>query len=176
MNLWQILKEFWIKKEFLLLRLLIFLNLVKNLEYDTVYHEHLSYITVGPLISFFKKFKLKIIKVLNSDIHGGSIRIYICREKRLFNTKSVKKTLQNEKTNKLNDLKQLSKFANKVSQNRYNILNFIINCKKNKKKIVALSAPAKGMTLLNFLRLDNHFFRICHGKIKIKNRKVYTRN
>ena len=145
-----------------------FLNLVKNLEYDTVYHEHLSYITVGPLISFFKKFKLKIIKVLNSDIHGGSIRIYICREKDYLIQKNVKKTLQNEKTNKLNDLKQLSKFANKVSQNRYSILNFIINCKKNKKKIVALSAPAKGMTLLNFLRLDNHFLEYVTEKSKLK--------
>ncbi len=145
-----------------------FLNLVKNLEYDTVYHEHLSYITVKPLISFFKKFNLKIIKILNSDIHGGSIRMYICREKDYKIQNSVQKTLRDEKINKLNNFKSLIKFANRVSKNRYDILDFIIKCKKNKKKVVALSAPAKGMTLLNFLRLDNHFLEYVTEKSNLK--------
>jgi len=67
-----------------------FLNLVKKLEYDTIYHEHLSYITVQPLILFFKKLDLEIIKVQNSDIHGGSIRIFISRKNKFKIHKSVK--------------------------------------------------------------------------------------
>ena len=145
-----------------------FLNLIKKLEYDTIYHEHLSYITVRPLISFFKKFGLEIIKIINSDIHGGSIRIFVSRKNNFVVHKSVRSTLIKEKKRKIDNFKSLIDFSKKVSNNRYDILNFLIKCKKNNKKVVGLSAPAKGMTLLNFLRLDNHFLEYVTEKSKLK--------
>ena len=145
-----------------------FLNLVKELEYDTIYHEHLSYITIKPLISFFKKFGLEIIDVKKSDIHGGSIRIFVSRKNKYKIKKSVKLILKKEEDEKLNNFKRLLNFSKKVSENRYNLLNFLIRCKKNKKKIVGVSAPAKGMTLLNFSRIDSHFLEYVTEKSKLK--------
>ena len=145
-----------------------FLNLVKKLEYDTIYHEHLSYITVQPLILFFKKLDLEIIKVQNSDIHGGSIRIFISRKNKFKIHKSVKLILAKEKKEKLNNFKRLLDFSKRISNNRYNILQFLIKCKKRNKNVVGLSAPAKGMTLLNFSRIDNHFLDYVTEKSKLK--------
>ncbi len=145
-----------------------FLNLVKKLEYDTIYHEHLSYITIKPLISFFKIFGMEIIKIQNSDIHGGSIRIFISKKNKFKIHKSVKLTLKKEKNRKLNEFPTLLKFAKKVSNNKYDILKFLIKCKKDNKKVVGLSAPAKGMTLLNFSRIDNHFLDYVTEKSKLK--------
>ena len=145
-----------------------FLNLVKKLEYDTIYHEHLSYITVHPLISFFRKFELEIIQIQNSDIHGGSIRIFISRKNKFKIHKSVKLTLNKEKNQKLNNFKVLQEFSKKVANNKYDILKFLISCKKNNKSVVGLSAPAKGMTLLNFSRIDNHFLDYVTEKSKLK--------
>ena len=113
-----------------------FLNLVKKLEYDTIYHEHLSYITIQPLILFFKKLDLEIVKVQNNDIHGGSIRIFISRKNKFKIQKSVKLTLDKEKKEKLNNFKRLLDFSKKISNNRYNILQFLIKCKKKIKMLL----------------------------------------
>ena len=145
-----------------------FLNLVKDLEYDTIYHEHLSYITIKPLINFFKKFNLEIIDVVKSDIHGGSIRIFISKKNKFKVNKNVKITIKKEDNAKLNDLKKLLEFSKKVSDNRYDLLKFLIKCKQSNKKVVGLSAPAKGMTLLNFSRIDNHFLDYVTEKSKLK--------
>ena len=68
-----------------------FLHLLRSLEYDTIYHEHLSYITLIPLIKFLRKFKLEIINVLQRDIHGGSVRIFISTRGNFKISKNVKK-------------------------------------------------------------------------------------
>ena len=54
-----------------------FVHLLHNLEYDTIYHEHLSYLSVSPLVEFFSNQKMEIFDVQQRDIHGGSIRIYV---------------------------------------------------------------------------------------------------
>jgi SAM-dependent methyltransferase len=55
------------------------LNLILQNQFDTIYHEHLSYVSIKPLLSYLKKFGLEIFKIEERTIHGGTIRIYICR-------------------------------------------------------------------------------------------------
>ena len=52
-------------------------NLISNLEYDTIYHEHLSYLSIKPLVPFFKNNGFEIFDIQQVDIHGGSIRIFV---------------------------------------------------------------------------------------------------
>tara|TARA_Y100000310_G_scaffold329714_1_gene400073 strand:+ start:169 stop:1413 length:1245 start_codon:yes stop_codon:yes gene_type:complete len=145
-----------------------FLNLVKNLEYDTIYHEHLSYITVIPLIKFLKKFNLEIIDIQEKDIHGGSIRIFISEIGNYKKKKSVNKICKTEIKAGLNSKKVLLNFKKKVTKNRLDLTSLLIKLKKANKKIVALSAPAKGMTLLNYAKLDSDFLDYATEKSKIK--------
>jgi len=127
-----------------------FLNLLNDLEYDTIYHEHLSYITIKPLIKFLKKINLKIFRVEKKDIHGGSIRIFISYIKSFKTDKSVNLILKQEKKANLNSLKVLNNFSDSVIKNRLNLVTLMSKLKLKKKKIIALSTPAKGMTLLNY--------------------------
>ena len=145
-----------------------FLNLVKNLEYDTIYHEHLSYITVIPLIKFLKKFNLEIIDIQEKDIHGGSIRIFISEKGNYKKKKSVNKICKAEIKARLNSKKVLLNFQKKVTKNRLDLTSLLTKLKKAKKNIVALSAPAKGMTLLNYAKLDSEFLDYATEKSKIK--------
>ena len=145
-----------------------FLHLLKDLEYDTIYHEHLSYILVKPLIPFLKKYNLEIFDVIKKDIHGGSIRIFIsCKGTRKINS-NVQKVCDQEKKFKLYSNKTLINFAKKVEKNRYDLINFLTILKKKKKKIIAISAPAKGMTLLNYSKIDNAYLDFVTEKSSLK--------
>ena len=69
---------------------------------------------------------------------------------------------------KLNSKKTLNDFAKKVKKNRFQIISFLTNLKKKNKKIIALSAPAKGMTLLNYCKIDSDYIEYGTEKSKIK--------
>ena len=150
-----------------------FHHLIKNLEYDTIYHEHLSYITVKPLIPFFRKMNLEIINVDQKDIHGGSIRIFVSKIGNYQVKSSVKKICNMESKAKLNSKKVLLKFQKKVIQNRLKLVSLLTKLKKMNKKIVVLSAPAKGMTLLNYCKLDNDYIDYATEKSLLK-QGLYT--
>ena len=111
-----------------------FLNLMKNLEYDTIYHEHLSYITVIPLIKFLRKFNLEVIDIQEKDIHGGSIRIFISGKGNYKKKKSVNKICKNEIKAKLNSKKVLLNFQKKVIENRIQLTSLLTKLKKLKKR------------------------------------------
>ena len=145
-----------------------FLNLIKNLEYDTIYHEHLSYITLLPLIKYLNKKNLEIFDVEEKDIHGGSIRIFIGIKKKFQKSKKLKKILIKEKQSKLNDMNNLLHFSEKVKKNRMQLVNLLIKLKSKNKKIIVLSAPAKGMTLLNYCKIDKDLIDFATEKSKLK--------
>jgi len=156
------------KKGIFIIEVPHFYHLINYLEYDTIYHEHLSYITVKPLIVFFKKINLEIIDVQQRDIHGGSIRIFVS----VINNYKVKsrviKICKMEDKAKLNSKKVLNNFQKKVIQNRMQLTLLLTKLKKMKKTIVVLSAPAKGMTLLNYCKIDNDFIDYATEKSSIK--------
>ena len=145
-----------------------FLHLIKNLEYDTIYHEHLSYITVKPLINFFKRFGLEIINIQQRDIHGGSIRIFVSYKGNYKINNSVLKICKIENKAKLNSKKILIDFQRKVQKNRFEIVSLLTKFKRNNKRIVALSAPAKGMTFLNYCKIDSDYLDYATEKSAIK--------
>ena len=178
-NIKQIIDK---KKGILIVESPHFLHLLKDLEYDTIYHEHLSYILVKPLIAFLKKYNFQIFDVIKKDIHGGSIRIFISIKGAYKINSNVKKVCEQENKHKLYSNSTLINFAKKVENNRYDLVNFLTNLKKKKKKIIAISAPAKGMTLLNYSKLDNAYLDFATEKSSLKinkftpgtNLKVYS--
>jgi 2-polyprenyl-3-methyl-5-hydroxy-6-metoxy-1,4-benzoquinol methylase len=145
-----------------------FLHLYNSLEYDTIYHEHLSYLTVEPLNKFFKKKGFEIIDVEKKDIHGGSVRITISTKGNYKVKKTVSNIIKLERSNKLNQKSNLIKFSEKVKQNRQNLVKKLISLKQKGKKIILISAPAKGMTLINYSKIDKDFIDFATEKSKIK--------
>jgi len=130
-------------------------NLIENLEYDTIYHEHLSYISLKPLIPFFEKFNLEVFHVEMHSIHGGTMRYFIGNKDEFKKTESIEYYLKIETEKQIYSEDQLDIFATKVHQHRQKLMNLLYDLRKNGKKIVGISAPAKGNTLLNFCKIDS---------------------
>lgn len=133
--------------------LVVFLQ--KNL-FDTIYHEHLSYLSVKPLVNFFKRLGMKVIDVWETSSHGGSIRVFVAKDssKRKIQS-SVKKLLNKEQKLGLDDLKTYTEFDSRIKQNKKDLTKLLKSLKRKGVKIAGYGAPAKGNTLLNYFRIGN---------------------
>jgi 2-polyprenyl-3-methyl-5-hydroxy-6-metoxy-1,4-benzoquinol methylase len=130
-----------------------FLSLVKTLQYDTIYHEHLRYYTISSLKNIFNKYNLKIIKVKKIPTHGGSIRVYVTRDSFKFkNCPSVNLAIKKEK-NYLS-VNKIKEFKDKVLFSKVSLLSKLQNLKKKNKKIFGVGAPSRATTLVNFVGLN----------------------
>ena len=130
-----------------------FLDLIRDLEYDTIYHEHLSYLALRPLVPFFRKRGFEVFDVEKQRIHGGSFRVFVGRKGRHKVAPRVAECLRDEAKAGLHDEKTLRRFGAAVWKNREELQWLLAGLKKKGKRIAAVSAPAKGMTLLNYCRV-----------------------
>jgi SAM-dependent methyltransferase len=145
-----------------------FVNLIKNLEYDTIYHEHLSYLSVKPLHRFFPRFGMEIFDVEQRDIHGGSFRIYVSRAGKMPISPVVFELLKSEEEMGVHTLNLLNQFSQAVQHNREELVWLLHQLKHDGKHIVGVSAPAKGITLLNYCRLGTETLDFLTEKSKLK--------
>ena len=86
--------KFLNKKGTIIIEVQYLMNTLKDLTFDNIYHEHYNYWSLTSLINFFKQFDAKIFKAEKINTHGGSIRIYIKKDKKVKIEKSVKKMLK----------------------------------------------------------------------------------
>jgi SAM-dependent methyltransferase len=145
-----------------------FVNLIKNLEYDTIYHEHLSYLSVKPLKRFFSRFGMEIFDIEERDIHGGSFRVHVARAGKMPVTRTVAEFLKREGKMGIHSLKVLNKFSTAVQKNRQELIWLLRTLKHAGKRIAGVSAPAKGMTLLNYCRFGTETLDFLTEKSKLK--------
>ncbi len=133
------------------------LQLVENNQFDTIYHEHFSYLSLHTAQKIFAAHGLTIFDVEEIPTHGGSLRIFAkhAENKSLENTANVESLLTKEKEFGLLDLDYYSNFQQKVSRVKYDFLAFLIEQKRQGKKIAAYGAAAKGNTLLNYCGIKN---------------------
>lgn len=143
-------------------------NLLKNIEYDTIYHEHLSYLSVKPLVPFLKKFDLEIFNIEEVDIHGGSFRVYTGKAGMRKVSESVSRMIKEEGEMKIYSHEVLLDFARKVEQNKRELVWLLQTIKHKGQRIAGVSAPAKGMTLLNYCRIGNEVLDFITEKSVLK--------
>jgi hypothetical protein len=147
-------------------------ELIKHSQFDTIYHEHFSYLSLYTVTKILQKFKLRVFKVEKIITHGGSLRIYIChRDNVRLNDKSVDKILNEEKTFGLRKLKTYLSFQKRVDKIKNNLLRFLINQKNKNKKVIAYGAAAKGNTLLNYAGVKNDLISSVFDAAKSKQYK-----
>ena len=143
------------------------MNTLKDLTFDNIYHEHYNYWSLTSLVNFFKQFNLKIFKSERVDTHGGSIRVYIKKDKKVKIDKSVKKMLKAEEDFGIKDFKTYQKFGESVYEIRHNVLTNIKKLKDNSKTIIGYGAPAKATTALNFFGISEQInFIVEDNKLK----------
>jgi SAM-dependent methyltransferase len=135
------------------------LNLIRLNQFDTIYHEHFSYLSLFTVRQILAHHGLTIFDVDELPTHGGSIRIYACHapaaDRPVANR--VMRLIEREKSEGLTRLDRYSHFGQQVIETKRNILDFLISQKRLGKRIVGYGAPGKGNTLLNYCGIRTDF-------------------
>lgn len=127
------------------------LQLVKNLEFDTIYHEHYSYFSLMAIRLAFERHGLKIFHVKELPVHGGSLRIYAThKESSRAIDSSVDSVLSRELAYGLDRPETFAGFQRAVDARCCAFLGFLVSKKNEGAKIIGYGAAAKGNTLLNY--------------------------
>jgi len=128
------------------------LQLIKFNQFDTIYHEHFSYLSFGTVKQIFESHQLEMFDVEEIPTHGGSLRIYVKHKN--DNTKVISETvsdlLLNEEKFGLNDTRIYQNYQAQADKVKNDFITFLIKAKNENKTVVAYGAAAKGNTLLNY--------------------------
>lgn len=109
-------------------------NLLSESQFDTIYHEHLSYLTYEPLHHLFANTPFELFKITSDNIHGGSMQIWVRRRKKI-----------------------IEEFKENVAENAQKLKEYIFAQRAKGKKIVGFGAAAKGTVLLNYCDLNAYW-------------------
>jgi len=131
------------------------LNTLKDLTFDNIYHEHYNYWSLTSLVNFFNQHNAKIYRVEKIKTHGGSIRVYIKKSKKIKIENSVKLLIKEEEQFGIKSYKTFQEFAKKVYKIRDNVRKNILKLKNKNNKIIGYGSPAKATTALNFFGISN---------------------
>ncbi|MFA6485998.1 MAG: class I SAM-dependent methyltransferase [Candidatus Magasanikbacteria bacterium] len=127
-----------------------FVDMFENTTYDTIYHEHLSYLAVRPLQKFFELFGMEIFDVEIHEVQGRSLRVFVGRNGKHDISESVQKFVNKELDLGLDSWSVYTALAEKISQQKQDLTRLLQDLKNSDKKIAAYGAPAKGNTMLNY--------------------------
>ena len=135
------------------------LELIKNNQFDTIYHEHFSYLSLSVVERIFNKHGLKIFDVQQLNTHGGSLRIFACHDScsKYEESDSVNIIRNIEKEAQFNTIDGYLSFEQNAIKVKRDLLSALIRIKEDGKSIVAYGAAAKGNTLLNYCGIRQDF-------------------
>jgi len=126
-------------------------DMIEELQYDVIYHEHTLYHSVFALKQFLKKHNMKIFDVKHIPIRGGTIRIYSCKESATFKiSDNVQKILNIEKQKKYDNIQTYHEFAKRCEDHKKKILDLLHKLKNEEKKIIGYGMSGRGNTMLNY--------------------------
>jgi 2-polyprenyl-3-methyl-5-hydroxy-6-metoxy-1,4-benzoquinol methylase len=128
------------------------MQLIDKCQFDTIYHEHFSYLSFLTVQSVFHKHGLEIFMVEELPTHGGSLRIFAkhAEDETKIISPGVSALLEKEKAKGMNRIAYYAGFQARVDSIKYELLKFLIEQKQNGKRVIAYGAAAKGNTLLNY--------------------------
>ncbi|MGO2511171.1 methyltransferase domain-containing protein [Marinomonas polaris] len=128
------------------------MNLIKDNQFDTIYHEHFSYLSLYTVKQIFEAQDLKLYDVEKLSTHGGSLRIYATHSDNtsLKETENISSILEEEHDFGLLDINVYKEFQERANKVKCDLVEFLLKAKKENKKVVAYGAAAKGNTLLNY--------------------------
>jgi len=127
------------------------MRLIEHTQFDTIYHEHYSYLSLYTVNCIFKAMGLRIFDVEELPTHGGSLRIYGCHiEDKRSQENHVANVLAEEERRGLQTLTTYQTFQQQAANVKDELLLFLIEQKRQGKRVAAYGAAAKGNTLLNY--------------------------
>lgn len=132
------------------------ISLIKTLQYDTIYHEHLRYYHLLALDKLFRLNDLEIFHAKKIPTHGGSIRVFVSQKGLFEKTSNLKKIFEEEKISGVDSHSYYEEFSDKVIKSKFKLLKLLISLKQKKKIIFGIGAPSRATTLINFTGIDEN--------------------
>ncbi|SOY93196.1 SAM-dependent methyltransferase [Cupriavidus taiwanensis] len=127
------------------------LRLLEQNQFDTLYHEHYSYLSLTALLPVLTRAGLRAFDIEHLPTHGGSLRLYACHAGAAHETTAaVQACLDEEAASGLSSPAPYAAFAERVRQAKHDLLTFLIGARRAGKRVAAYGAAAKGNTLLNY--------------------------
>jgi SAM-dependent methyltransferase len=126
-------------------------RLIDRVEYDTIYHEHFSYLSLHAVLSIFRRQRLAVVDVEEIPTHGGSLRIFVRHAAGAGSpSETVDELLAREDVQGLRDAATYRRFAERVPESKQALLELLVDLRRQRKQVVGYGAPGKASTLLNY--------------------------
>jgi hypothetical protein len=129
------------------------LDMVLRLHYDNMFHQHLRYYSMRPLIHLFRQYDMDVFDVERSDVYGGSIRVFSCHAGEYPISDRVRDLVALEERERLYDRDTHETFARRVEERKRKLFDDVYRMTSTGKKVIGLGAPAKAATICNYCRL-----------------------
>lgn len=129
------------------------LDIIEKLEFDTIYHEHLRFYSLKPLVAMFEKTGMSLVDAERISAAGGSIRIYAAKGKQPPSQR-LQELLAAEEHAGLSNVSTLHAFARRARDAKQKLLALVATCRQEGGRVVGLGAPARSNTLLGFTGID----------------------
>lgn len=128
------------------------LSQIENRQFDTIYHEHFSYLSFTIAHRIFATHGMRVFDVEELTTHGGSFRLFICHadNEARPDTPRVAAMLEKERAAGLGDIETYRRFADEVLKIKCDLLDFLVKARREGKSVVGYGAPAKANTLFNY--------------------------
>ena len=152
------LKLLMSKKGILTIEFPHLMELVEHNQFDTIYHEHFSYLSFFVIKNILEKNGIKIFDVEKIHTHGGSLRVFCTHTENndIIIKKSVDELVKSENEKGMMEMNFYENFSTKINSTVDQFLDFCNKAKKDNKKLIGYGAPAKANTLLNYCKIKNN--------------------
>lgn len=126
-------------------------EMIDNVEFDTIYHEHVFYYTLAPLLPLLSRHGLEAFHVENLQIHGGSLRIFIAHQNAEVVRDSLTQAVEVEELKGVKTVDYYRRFSDRAQKVKTDLICFLNEQKLARKRVASYGASAKGSTLLNYI-------------------------
>jgi SAM-dependent methyltransferase len=138
------------------------LRLIQETQFDTIYHEHFSYLSLVSVEQVFAAHGLRLYDVEELRSHGGSLRIYGCHEDAPFEASEQLVELRaREDAFGLRELETYTSFGERVRALKHEVLEFLLQAKRDGERVAGYGAAAKGVTLVNYCGVRADLIECC---------------
>ncbi|MGH9425280.1 MAG: methyltransferase domain-containing protein, partial [Terriglobia bacterium] len=126
------------------------LDLVQTLQYDTIYHEHLRFYSIKPMIDMMRRFGFGVVDVERIPNHGGSIRVYPVKGAKGQPTERLKELQRREEEFGLYDTTLFLKFRERVQRSKWKLMALLSELKQKGHRIAGIGSPGRSSTVMNY--------------------------
>jgi len=142
-------------------------EIIEELHYDSIYHEHLCYFTLKSIENLLNRYYLYVYDIKESPISGGSLILYVKKSgKKVTSKLEYYRDLENK--NKINELSSWKEFSEKVKSHRKQILEILKEVKNTGGNIVGYGASARSSTMLNYCGIDSEYISMIADQNTLK--------